>query len=116
MLDLGKDYPNRPKVNLLAIDETLQEDWSAQEGIHPPDKSESRAHPLEKAMQCFDYIGGSASGANAALDNGGYIWRAIDDRSGAATKWNISWVAADEQRRLTSQELGRKVSGNIRLQ
>ena len=96
ILDLGKDYSIRPRANLLAIDETLQEDWSAQEGIHPPDKSESRTHNLEKAMQCFDYIGGSASGANAALDDGGYIWRAIDDRTGTATKWNVSWVAADD--------------------
>jgi hypothetical protein len=96
VLDLGKDYSIRPRANLLAIDETLQEDWSAQEGIHPPDMSESRTHTLEKAMQCFDYIGGQASGANAAFDNGGYIWRAIDDRSGTATKWNISWVAADD--------------------
>ena len=96
VLDLGKDYSIRPRANLLAIDESLQEDWAAQEGIHPPDKSEYRAHTLEKAMQCFDYIGGQASGANAALDNSGYIWRAIDDRSGTATKWNISWVAADD--------------------
>jgi hypothetical protein len=96
VLDLGKDYSIRPRANLLAIDETLQEDWGSEEGIHPPDMSESRTHTLEKAMQCFDYIGGQASGANAAFDNGGYIWRAIDDRSGTATKWNISWVAADD--------------------
>ena len=96
VLDLGKDYSIRPRANLLAIDESLQEDWAAQEGIHPPDKSEYRTHTLEKAMQCFDFIGGQASGANAALDNSGYIWRAVDDRSGTATKWNVSWVAADD--------------------
>ena len=55
-----------------------------------------REHTLEKAMQCFDYIGGSAIGAKAALDDGGYIWRGLDQRTGATTQWNVSWVALDD--------------------
>ena len=55
-----------------------------------------REHTLEKAMQCFDYIGGSASGAKAALDNEGYIWRGLDQRTAASTQWNVSWVALDD--------------------
>ena len=96
VLDLGKDYNIRPRANLLALDEDVQEDWGGQDKLHPPDASSMREHTLEKAMQCFDYIGGSASGANAALDDGGYIWRGLDQRTGASTQWNVSWVAPDD--------------------
>ena len=96
VLDLGKDYNTRPRANLLALDEDIQEDWAGQDKLHPPDASSMREHTLEKAMQCFDYIGGSASGAKAALDDGGYIWRGLDQRTGATTQWNVSWVALDD--------------------
>ena len=96
VLDLGKDYNIRPRANLLALDEDVQEDWGGQDKLHPPDASTMRDHTLEKAMQCFDYIGGSASGAKAALDDGGYIWRGLDQRTGATTQWNVSWVALDD--------------------
>ena len=96
VLDLGKDYNIRPRANLLALDEDVQEDWGNQDKIHPPDASSMREHTLEKAMQCFDYIGGSASGARAALDDGGYVWRGLDQRTGATTQWNVSWVALDD--------------------
>jgi len=96
VLDLGKDYNIRPRANLLALDEDVQEDWGGQDKLHPPDASTMREHTLEKAMQCFDYIGGSASGAKAALDDGGYIWRGLDERTGASTQWNVSWVALDD--------------------
>ncbi len=96
VLDLGKDYNIRPRANLLALDENVQEDWGGQDKLHPPDASSLREHTLEKAMQCFDYIGGSASGARAALDDGGYIWRGLDQRTGASTQWNVSWVALDD--------------------
>ena len=96
VLDLGKDYNIRPRANLLALDEDIQEDWAGQDKLHPPDASSMREHTLEKAMQCFDYIGGSASGAKAALDDGGYIWRGLDQRTGATTQWNVSWVALDD--------------------
>lgn len=96
VLDLGKDYNIRPRANLLALDEDVQEDWGGQDKIHPPDASSMREHTLEKAMQCFDYIGGSASGGKAALDDGGYVWRGLDQRTGATTQWNVSWVALDD--------------------
>lgn len=96
VLDLGKDYNIRPRANLLALDEDVQEDWGGQDKLHPPDASSMREHTLEKAMQCFDYIGGSASGAKAALDDGGYIWRGLDQRTGASTQWNVSWVYRDD--------------------
>ena len=96
VLDLGKDYDLRPRSNILALDDDLQEDWGGQDKLHPPDASSMREHTLEEAMQCFDYIGGSASGARAALDAGGYIWRGLDQRSGIVTTWNVSWVHPDD--------------------
>ena len=96
VLDLGKDYDLRPRSNILALDDDVQEDWGGQDKLHPPDASSMREHTLEKAMQCFDYIGGSASGANAALNDGGYIWRGLDQRTGSTTQWNVSWVAVDD--------------------
>ncbi len=96
VLDLGKNYDLRPRSNTLALDDDVQEDWGVQDKLHPPDASSMREHTLEKAMQCFDYIGGSASGAKAALDAGGYIWRGLDQRTGSTTQWNVSWVHPDD--------------------
>ena len=96
VLDLGKDYELRPRANQLTLDEDILEDWAGQEALYPPDASTMREHTLEDAMQCFDYIGGSASGAKAALDNGGYIWRGLDQRTGSTTQWNVSWVHPDD--------------------
>ena len=96
VLDLGKDYDLRPRANQLTLDEDVLEDWAGDEALHPPDASTMREHTLEEAMQCFDYIGGSASGAKAALDNGGYIWRGLDQRTSSTTQWNVSWVNPDD--------------------
>ena len=96
VLDLGKDYDLRPRSKILALDDDVQEDRGGQEELHPPDASSMRQHTLEQAMQCFDHIGGSASGASAALDNGGYIWRGLDKRNASITQWNVSWVHPDD--------------------
>ena len=85
----------RPRSNILALDDDVQEDWGGQDKLHPPDATIMREHTLEEAMQCFDYIGGSASGARAALDSDGYIWRGLDKRTGLTTQWNVSWIHPD---------------------
>jgi hypothetical protein len=36
-----------------------------------------------------------ASGATTALENDGYVWRAVNAPNGSSTAWNISWVAGD---------------------
>ncbi len=65
-------------------------------GIHMPDGSTMRTHDLDTAMQCLDYFQSVASGATAALDDNGYIWRAVDTNLGLTTQWNASWIASDE--------------------
>ena len=94
-LEYGLSYDARPLANELSPDEDELKEWGAN-GIHMPDDSTMRAHDLDTSMQCFDYFQSSAAGATAALDDGGYIWRAIDSNLGVTTQWNVSWIATDE--------------------
>ena len=94
-LEFGLSYDSRPLANELSPDENELKEWGAN-GIHMPDDSTMRTHNLDTSMQCFDYFQSSAAGATAALDDGGYIWRAIDSNLGATTQWNASWIATDE--------------------
>lgn len=93
-VELGKTYDNRPQANDLNPDSDDLVDWGV-DGIHLPDNSSQRAHPLDQAMTCLDNFSSTASGAVTALENDGYIWRAVDAQNGSATDWNISWVATD---------------------
>ena len=36
-----------------------------------------------------------ASGAVTALENDGYVWRAVNEQNGTSTEWNLSWVDSD---------------------
>ena len=94
-LEYGLSYDARPLANELSPDEEEMKEWGAN-GIHMPDDSTVRTHNLDTSMQCFDYFQSSAAGATAALDDGGYVWRAIDTKLGSTTQWNISWIATDE--------------------
>ena len=93
-LELGRSYDNRPQANELNPDDDDLIDWGV-DGLHMPDNSTHRPHPLDSAISCVSDLGSIASGANSALSNDGYVWRAIDEPNGTATEWNISWVATD---------------------
>jgi len=94
-LEYGLSYDARPLANELSPDEDEMNEWGVN-GIHMPDNSTMRTHNLETSMQCFDYFLSDAAGATAALDDSGYIWRAIDTNFGTTTQWNVSWIATDE--------------------
>jgi len=94
-LEYGLSYDARPLANELSPDEDEMNEWGVN-GIHMPDNSTMRTHNLETSMQCFDYFLSDAAGATAALDDSGYIWRAIDTNLGTTTQWNVSWIATDE--------------------
>ena len=94
-LEYGLSYDARPLANELSPDDDDLKEWGAN-GIHMPDDSSMRVHNLETSIQCFDYFQSSAAGATAALDDGGYVWRAIDSNLGTTTQWNVSWIATDE--------------------
>lgn len=93
-IELGMAYNNRPQANDLNPDEDELANWGPN-GLHLPDNSTLRTHPLDQAVDCIDGFGSAASAANAALDDGGYIWRAQNNMNGSTTEWNISWVATD---------------------
>ena len=93
-IELGKTYDNRPQANDLNPDSDELVDWGV-DGTHLPDNSTQRAHPLDQAMACIDEFSGVASGAVTALENDGYVWRAVNEQNGTATEWNLSWVDSD---------------------
>ena len=94
-LEFGLSYDARPQANELSPNDNDLNDWGPN-GEHMPDDSSLRTHNLEAAIDCLDYLQSSASGAVAALDDGGYVWRAIDQQFGTNTQWNISWIATDD--------------------
>ena len=94
-LEFGLSYDARPQANELSPNDGDLNDWGPN-GEHMPDESVLRLHNLEAAIDCLDYLQSSASGAVAALDDGGYVWRAIDQQFGSNTQWNISWIATDD--------------------
>ena len=94
-LEFGLSYDARPQANELSPSDSDLNDWGPN-GEHMPDESSIRTYNLESALDCFDYLQSSASGAVAALEDGGYVWRAIDQQFGENTQWNISWIATDD--------------------
>lgn len=93
-IELGKAYDNRPDSNELDPDDDDLVNWGV-DGLHLPDNSSARSHPLDMAMNCMSEFRSVASGATTALDNDGYVWRAVNAPNGSSTAWNISWVAGD---------------------
>ena len=94
-LEFGLSYDARPQANELSPNDDELNDWGPN-GEHMPDESTLRTHNLEAAIDCLDYLQTSASEAVAALDDGGYVWRAIDQQYATSTQWNISWIATDD--------------------
>ncbi len=93
-IELGKAYDNRPESNELDPDEDDLSSWGTDED-HLPDNSTLRSHPLDLAMECLPTFNSVASGATSALNNDGYVWRAVNAQNGSSTEWNLSWVATD---------------------
>ena len=94
LLDLGKSYDNRPQANEFKPSSNDLVNWGDSD-THLPDESDKRGYNLEQSIQCLDYFSGEVTGATAALNDDGYIWRAIDERANGVTTWNLSWVASD---------------------
>ena len=92
-VELGKAYDNRPVPNELNPDEDDLSNWGV-DGTHLPDNSTQRQHDLDRAVTCVPSFT-NASGAVAALNGDGYIWRALNQPKGASTEWNLSWVDGD---------------------
>lgn len=94
-LEFGLSYDARPQANELSPSDGDLNDWGPN-GEHMPDQSTIRTHSIEAAVDCLEYLQSSASGAVAAIDDGGYIWRAIEQQFDTTTQWNLSWIASDD--------------------
>jgi len=94
-LDLGTTYIGRPSPNELGAPDDALVDWT-RNASHVPDGAPSASTTLEDAFACLRSVGSSASGANAALDNEGYIWRAVGESGSVEDEWNLSWVGNDD--------------------
>ncbi|HIF45288.1 MAG TPA: hypothetical protein EYQ73_00610 [Candidatus Poseidoniales archaeon] len=93
LLDMGVGYDSLPSAGHHTPTSKQLQDWGDNE-LHLPDQSSLRQYPLEVAASCIPFLS-EAVAARAALDDDGYIWRAIDNRSSTKTTWNISWVNSD---------------------
>ena len=94
-LDLGTTYIGRPSPSELGAPDESLVTWT-RNASHVPDGASAATTTLEEAVACLRAVGSSASGANAALDDEGYIWRAVGDSGGDVDAWNLSWVGTDD--------------------
>ena len=94
-LDLGTTYVGRPSPSELGAPEESLVTWT-RNASHVPDGAPAATTTLEDAVACLRSVGSSASGANAALDDDGYIWRSVGDSGGEVDAWNLSWVGTDD--------------------
>ena len=96
LLDLGVSYNSRPNPAAWTPSSSELSNWGENEQ-HLPDDSSIRNHPLEVAMDCMPEMSEAVAARQALSPNGdGFVWRAIDTRTGDVTEWNISWVDEDE--------------------
>ena len=91
-IELGLRYDLRPEANAFKPNDNDLHDWGASGDSHIPDNSTLRHHTLADAIDCIPMLQ-NVQGMEGALEDGGYIWRAVDERfSSGTTEWNLSWV------------------------
>ena len=89
LIDWKETYSNRPAPGQGHL--TPTHNWN-NDGFHMPDNSDLREYNLEETIECINQTIPDSE-LISALNVGGYIWRAIDDRSTEPiTYWNLSWV------------------------
>ena len=112
LLDLGRSYSSVPNAGAYVPTSEELVDWGDYD-LHMPDNSTLRSETLEDAMECLsDGHVSEAVAASAALSDGGYIWRARDNRSqSGVTVWNLSWVSSDPNSGWVKLELTGDASG-----
>jgi len=63
---------------------------------HMWDNSSTRSFTLEQAVMCVTTDSDAFGVAHTALNSDGYVFTALDDRTGNSPVWNISWVSSVE--------------------
>lgn len=54
----------------------------------------TRTYSIEEAVACVKADAGQFGDANSALTSDGYVFAAIDDRTGSDPEWNLSWISS----------------------
>ncbi len=97
LLTLGRSYDSMPNPGAYVPKTSELSDWGSND-LHLPDDSTLREHTLDEAVKCVKngHLS-NVTAANAALNDDGYIWRALNGESDLqdATRWNLSWVSGD---------------------
>ena len=94
-LELGLRYDLRPEANQFKPDEADLNNWGPEGETSMPDNSTMRDHSLEDAIDCLPQLE-NVQGMESALQEGGYFWRALDQRyESGETHWNVSWVSPE---------------------
>ena len=110
LVDWKETYSNRPAPGQGHL--TPTNDWNNDNEVHMPDNSEVRKYTIEDTMSCVNETIPN-SDLITKLDSGGYIWRAIDDRSNSAmTYWNFSWVDPADQSGWSLIEIRESINGS----
>jgi len=63
---------------------------------HMWDNSSTRPFTLEQAVTCVATDSDAFGAAHTALNSDGYVFSALDDRTGNSPVWNLSWVSSVE--------------------
>lgn len=109
LLDLGRSY-SLPNDSQHIPKSSQLNSWGDNE-THMPDQSTLRDYTLEDAVSCIPFLTDAVATTTAFGDNDAYVWRALDDRSGSAVQWNLSWVSNDPNSGWINMEISGTPSG-----
>ncbi|MDE0574663.1 MAG: SAP domain-containing protein [Candidatus Poseidoniales archaeon] len=85
----GQDVPSDCRQSISTDDCVV---WAT----HMWDNSSTRPFTLEQALICVTTDSDAFGAAHTALNSDGYVFAALDDRTGNSPVWNISWVSSVE--------------------
>jgi len=108
LVDWKETYSTRPTPGQGYL--TPTHDWK-NNGVHMPDTSEIREYTIEDTIECVNQTIPNSE-LISALNVGGYIWRAIDNRADyPVTYWNFSWVDPADNSGWELVEIRENISG-----
>jgi len=92
LLDWQQHYATRPLAGQDVPSDMDRVAWAT----HMWDNSTSRPFTLEQAVTCVATDADAFGAAHTALNADGYVFAALDDRTGSSPVWNLSWVSSVE--------------------
>ena len=92
LLDWQQHYVTRPLAGEGVPSDTDRVSWAT----HLWDNSTTRSFTLEQAVFCVTTDADAFGVAHTALNSDGYVFAALDDRTGSSPVWNLSWVSSVE--------------------